>query len=502
MAMQLVWALKGATLEVLNQLPAAQRSSYSKVTAALERRYGYQHQTEVFRTRFRVRVRSPGETVTRLAQDLEVLVRRAYPEASEEMITVLLWDQFVDVIDNQQLRIYVQQAHPKDFQEALTRGLELESFLRMTQEQPSRNRGPHKVKARSVAKSPSSPSQPPPPRESFGVTASLAGRRATLGGTAHEVRVAVRLTARKQGPPSTSPVAITVARVTRRQSAPSFPPRIARRPRKTGRGWRKGLNASQRARDPSPPKLLRRGHPDHSDSGAERTFVQGGVLATEQLPVTQQQLCGITGHCTQLRGPVYARIEVGGMEERFPIYVADIGENLLGLDYLQRSRAVLDFRDMTMVVGGNVVPLQESGGDAVEREVSIETHRAHAAPSPEANHHCRLGEEQEEESLRPGECEAVQTTMDPEGHSEETQGSSTGVPPHLRELLQESSACLSREQVDELSSDEEVKEDPDLNPGQPEPRVLEEDEVEELCPLDGTQADVNAEPVVGRPRRE
>ncbi|MPC49769.1 hypothetical protein E2C01_043583 [Portunus trituberculatus] len=198
------------------------------------------------------------------------------------------------------------------------------------------------------------------------------------------------------------------------------------------------------------------------------------MLATGQPPVAQQQLCGITGPCTQLRGPVYARIEVGSTEERLLVYVADVGENLLGLDYLQRSRAMLDFGKMTMAVGGNVVPLQESGGDAVEREVSIENHQAHTAPSPEASHCCRLGEEQEEESLRSGGCEGVQMTMDPEGHSEDTQESSTG----------------------------EEDEDPDLNPGQPEPRVLEEDEVEELCPLDGTLADVDAEPVVGRLRRE
>ena len=92
MAMQLVWALKGAALEVLNQLPAAKRSSYSSVTEVLERRYGHQHQTEAFRARFRARARGHGESLTRLAQDLEMLVRRAYPEASEDMITVLLRD--------------------------------------------------------------------------------------------------------------------------------------------------------------------------------------------------------------------------------------------------------------------------------------------------------------------------------------------------------------------------------------------------------------------------
>ncbi|KAK8373716.1 hypothetical protein O3P69_015673 [Scylla paramamosain] len=107
-------------------------------------------------------LRGPGETLTRLAQDLEVLVRRAYPEASEEMITILLRDQFVDAIDNQQLRIYVQQAHPKDLQEALARGLEVESFLRMTWERPSGNYVPQRVKPKkgAVQKAYSSPSPP------------------------------------------------------------------------------------------------------------------------------------------------------------------------------------------------------------------------------------------------------------------------------------------------------------------------------------------------------
>ncbi|KAK8388666.1 hypothetical protein O3P69_020566 [Scylla paramamosain] len=121
--------------------------------------------------------------------DLEVLVRRAYPEASEEMITILLRDQFVDAIDNQQLRIYVQQAHPKDLQEALARGLEMESFLRTTRERPSGNYVPQS--------------------------------RGTPRGTARRDRVAERLSTAEQGSTSTNPVVGTAVRGTRRQSVPS-----------------------------------------------------------------------------------------------------------------------------------------------------------------------------------------------------------------------------------------------------------------------------------------
>ena len=71
------------------------------------------------------------------------------------------------------------------------------------------------------------------------------------------------------------------------------------------------------------------------------------------------------------------------------------------------------------------------------------------------------------------------------------------------------------EQASHLSSDDEeedhglvddeplvVEDDEDLDPSEPEPLVVEEDVAEELCPLDGALADVDAEPVVGRPRRE
>ncbi|KAK8372284.1 hypothetical protein O3P69_010932 [Scylla paramamosain] len=46
------------------------------------------------------------------------------------MVQVLLRDQFVDAVDNVQIRVYIQQAHVQSLQEALARGLELESILR------------------------------------------------------------------------------------------------------------------------------------------------------------------------------------------------------------------------------------------------------------------------------------------------------------------------------------------------------------------------------------
>ncbi|MPC87549.1 hypothetical protein E2C01_082414 [Portunus trituberculatus] len=40
------------------------------------------------------------------------------------------------------------------------------------------------------------------------------------------------------------------------------------------------------------------------DTGAAKTFVREEVMAVQTLPMSDRQLCGVTGHCTMLRGPV------------------------------------------------------------------------------------------------------------------------------------------------------------------------------------------------------
>ncbi|KAK8389230.1 hypothetical protein O3P69_020876 [Scylla paramamosain] len=74
---------------------------------------------EVYRACLKKRTREWGETLSQLAQDVEVLVRRSYPMAPEEMIVVLGRDSFIDALDDQQVQIYVKQAHPGDLQVAL-----------------------------------------------------------------------------------------------------------------------------------------------------------------------------------------------------------------------------------------------------------------------------------------------------------------------------------------------------------------------------------------------
>ncbi|KAG7172806.1 hypothetical protein Hamer_G007053, partial [Homarus americanus] len=50
-----------------------------------------------------------------------------------------------------------------------------------------------------------------------------------------------------------------------------------------------------------------------------------------------QQLCGITGQCAVIKGPVDISLKLGEEEETLQVYVADIADPcILGLDYLLR----------------------------------------------------------------------------------------------------------------------------------------------------------------------
>lgn len=127
-ALQLASALRGPAMEVLGHLTPAQRSSYSTVTAALQRKFGHQHQAEVYRARLKKREWKRGENLSQFAQDIEELVRRAYPDMPEQLVTVLARDNFVDNLRDRQMQIHIKQAHPEDLTVALARALEFEAF--------------------------------------------------------------------------------------------------------------------------------------------------------------------------------------------------------------------------------------------------------------------------------------------------------------------------------------------------------------------------------------
>ena len=113
---------------VLTNLPVAKRQDYAALKSALESRFGTKNQIDLFRTRLRMRSRNKEEPLAGLAEDVERLVRLAYPEASESMVQVLAKDQFVDSLCDEDMRLRILQSKPSTLRDALQTALELESF--------------------------------------------------------------------------------------------------------------------------------------------------------------------------------------------------------------------------------------------------------------------------------------------------------------------------------------------------------------------------------------
>ncbi|MPC63623.1 hypothetical protein E2C01_057723 [Portunus trituberculatus] len=107
------------------------------------------------------------------------------------------------------------------------------------------------------------------------------------------------------------------------------------------------------------------------DAGAAKTVVGEEVVAVQDLPVADRQLCGVTGHCTTVRGPVMSTITVGGVEKLLA-FVADMEEPcLVGLDSLVQSAACVDSGRMQMQVCEEMLSLiLEDAAEHVESPVT------------------------------------------------------------------------------------------------------------------------------------
>ena len=97
---------------MLTNLPPEQRGSYEALTTALDTRFGLSHQTELNRMRLKARTRRDASLAELAAEDVEHLVRLAYPEAAEAMVEVLAKDQFVDALPDEDMRLRIRQNKP------------------------------------------------------------------------------------------------------------------------------------------------------------------------------------------------------------------------------------------------------------------------------------------------------------------------------------------------------------------------------------------------------
>ena len=121
-------SLRGPALTVLTNLPPERRHSYAGLVAALDKRFGTAHQTELNRMKLRCRTRKREESLQELAEDVERLAHLAYPEAADDMLEVLVKDHFLDAQQDEDVRLRIRQNLPVSLSQALEQALELESY--------------------------------------------------------------------------------------------------------------------------------------------------------------------------------------------------------------------------------------------------------------------------------------------------------------------------------------------------------------------------------------
>lgn len=111
------------------------------------------------------------------------------------------------------------------------------------------------------------------------------------------------------------------------------------------------------------------------DTGAERTIVHLDVVGGEELGDNLRQLCGVTGYCMPLWGPINITIGPGGKQVNWPVYVPEVQDKcLLGLDLLRAVGALIDLKRRILTVCGEEVPLlytEDLAEVVVTREVTL-----------------------------------------------------------------------------------------------------------------------------------
>ena len=128
MAPELATSLRGQAQGVLSDLEPIQRKDYQSLVTALTARFEPDNQSEIFRSKLKNRVCGQSEALTELAQDLKMLVRKAYPDTSSEMRDRFAKDSFIYSLHDPDLEWAIQQGRPQTMQDALKLSHEYEAF--------------------------------------------------------------------------------------------------------------------------------------------------------------------------------------------------------------------------------------------------------------------------------------------------------------------------------------------------------------------------------------
>ncbi|UYV70949.1 hypothetical protein LAZ67_8001209 [Cordylochernes scorpioides] len=137
----LIVALRGPALDLLQAVPRADQQSYAMLMGELELRYGEQHLRQVYQAQLKLRRQKVGESLQGVEAAVKRLCHLAYPGAPIDFLDQLAAQTFVDGIRDVEVQRVLRLASFDKSIEALVRALEVEAAYRVSESGYPRVRG-------------------------------------------------------------------------------------------------------------------------------------------------------------------------------------------------------------------------------------------------------------------------------------------------------------------------------------------------------------------------
>ncbi|UYV61913.1 hypothetical protein LAZ67_1007048 [Cordylochernes scorpioides] len=137
----LIVALRGPALDLLQAVPRADQQSYALLMGELELRYGEQHLGQVYQAQLKLRRQKVGESLQGFEADVKRLCHLAYPGAPIDFLDQLAAQTFIDGIRDVEVQRVLRLASFDKSREALVRALEVEAAYRVSESGHPRVRG-------------------------------------------------------------------------------------------------------------------------------------------------------------------------------------------------------------------------------------------------------------------------------------------------------------------------------------------------------------------------
>ncbi|UYV72625.1 hypothetical protein LAZ67_10000094 [Cordylochernes scorpioides] len=139
-AINLIVALRGPALDLLQTVPEQDQRSYVSLVSALELRFGDQHSRHVFQSQLKLRRQKMGESLQEFEADLKRLCLMAYPGAPIDLIDQWVARTFIEGIRNVEVQKTLRLTSFNTSREALIRALEIDAAFEISDSGPPRVR--------------------------------------------------------------------------------------------------------------------------------------------------------------------------------------------------------------------------------------------------------------------------------------------------------------------------------------------------------------------------